>query len=172
MSNQFPEGLEVVENAVVKYRGTESHLVIPEGIEAIRNDAFSGCTSLSEVTIPSTVKTIGHRIFRECIRLKVVHFNFTEVIPISWSIFFDCANSVKVTFAGDASTFEKNFGPRYDPPEYDMMYGERCSGKWHYPLGHENGSQFVCEAYCEKDGVTLRMQGRKVDFLGLYEVSD
>ena len=101
-----------------------------------------------------------------------MHFNFTEKIVVSWSIFFKCANHVKVTFAGDSKTFEETFGPRYDPPEYDMMYGERCSGKWHYPLGHESGKEFVCEAYCEKDGVTLKMQGRKVDFLGLYEVSN
>lgn len=172
MADKTPEGLEISDKTVLKYRGNASQLIIPEGIERINSDAFSGCTALSEVTIPSTVNSIGHRIFEKCTGLNVVHFNFTEKIVVSWSIFFKCANHVKVTFAGDSATFEKNFGPRYDPPEYDMMYGERCSGKWHYPLGRENGSQFVCEAYCEKDGVTLRMQGRKVDFLGLYEVSN
>lgn len=171
MSSNIPAGLEVRDNTVVKYHGNASVLVIPEGIEAIACDAFSGCTTLSEVTIPSTVKRIGHRIFGNCKGLQAVHFNFTEVITISWSIFFKCANRVKVTFAGDSATFEKNFGPRYDPPEYDMMYGERCSGKWHYPLGHENGKEFVCEAYCKADGATVKMQGRKVDFLGLYEIS-
>ena len=170
MASNIPNGLETENNTVIKYKGSASVLVIPEGIEAIASDAFSGCTSLSEVTIPASVKRIGHRIFKKCIGLKAVHFKFTEQIEISWSIFFQCANRVKVTFAGDSATFQKNFGPRYDPPEYDMMYGERCSGSWHYPLGHESGSNFVCEAYCEADGVTVKMEGRKVDFLGLYEI--
>lgn len=47
------------------------------------------------------------------------------------------------------------------------QYGERCSGKWHDPLCHENGKEFVYEAYCEADGVTVKPEGRKVDFLGL-----
>ena len=109
-------------------------------------------------------------IFNKCIGLKAVHFKFTEQIEISWSIFFRCANHVKVTFAGDSATFQKNFGPKYDPPEYDTMYGERCSGRWYYPLGHESGSNFVCEAYCEADGVTVKMEGDKVDSLGLYAI--
>ncbi|MBE6656304.1 MAG: leucine-rich repeat domain-containing protein [Ruminococcaceae bacterium] len=172
MPSSLPAGLEIEDNTVVRYHGDARVLVIPDGIEAIGYDAFSGCTSLSEITVPATVKRIGHRAFEKCTGLKAVHFNFTEQIVISWSIFFKCANRIKVTFAGDCATFEKNFGPRYDPPEYDMMYGERCAGKWHYPLGHENGKHFICEAYCEADGVTLEMEGRKVDFLGLYELSN
>ncbi|MBO5313631.1 MAG: leucine-rich repeat protein [Clostridia bacterium] len=162
----IPKGLKVKGKAVTGYSGDEKELIIPEGIERINSYALNDCISLQRVILPSTVKAIGSLAFGGCINLQEVHFNFTEKIDIGWSIFFKCPGIIKLVFAGDSKTLEANLGARYDPPEFEMMYGEICVGKWHYPMGHQLAEEFFCDSYCQADGVSIKLQGRRVHFLG------
>ena len=161
-----PAGLELTGKSVKKYRGTDRVLVIPDGVEQVESYAFSGCEALEEITLPATVRCIGQLAFKNCTSLRLVKLGFCELIDIGWSVFFGCKSGIKIIFAGDSETLEKSFGPRYEPPEYEFMYGERCEGRWHYPLGHAEAEQFTAEAYCEADGVTVTLTGRRVHFLG------
>ena len=62
---------------ILKYRGTESKLMIPDVIEGtkvvgIGNYVFSGCKSLTSVVIPDSVTSIGDSAFSGCSSLTSI----------------------------------------------------------------------------------------------------
>ena len=164
----LPEGLQLEGRRVVKYSGNARELAVPEWVEGISAFAFSECRTLQRIRLPESCRYIGALAFNGCTSLGEVTLGFSGLMDIGWSVFYGCQCGVRLVFAGDSQMLEKNFGPRYDPPEYEFMYGERCEGKWHYPLGHELGDAFYVEASCVADGVNVRMKGHAAPSFG-YE---
>ena len=54
------------QQTLVRYTGSEHHVVIPEGTTAIGKHAFRGCWQLGSVVIPSSVTQIGEGAFENC----------------------------------------------------------------------------------------------------------
>ena len=49
----------IIENGIlIKYKGTESDLVIPDGVTGIGDKAFWKCTNLKSVTLPEGVTQV------------------------------------------------------------------------------------------------------------------
>ena len=55
MFNSF----EIENTKLIKYTGSESHVIIPECVTEIGEYAFDGCTSMGSVVIPENVWNIG-----------------------------------------------------------------------------------------------------------------
>ena len=47
---------EIRNGVLVKYHGTDTHVVIPNSLTEIGNRAFNGCTSLVSVVISNRIK--------------------------------------------------------------------------------------------------------------------
>ena len=53
---------DIQDGVLVKYKGSESNVVIPNSVTSI-NDAFYDCESLTSITIPNSVTRIGRDAF-------------------------------------------------------------------------------------------------------------
>ena len=64
--------LDTTGSAVIKYRGTATHIEIPQGVTSIGFGAFIGCKSLTSITIPNSVTSIGGVAFKDCKNLTSI----------------------------------------------------------------------------------------------------
>ena len=62
---------EIENGVLVKYHGSDEHVVIPEGVTSIGEGAFH-CTSLKSITIPNSVITICYHAFSFCTSLRSI----------------------------------------------------------------------------------------------------
>lgn len=83
MLNDF--GIENGE--LVKYHGSDAHVVIPDGVTEIGAEAFADGSSLTSIVIPNSVTKIGWDVFKGCTSLTSI------VIPDSVSKIRDHAFS-------------------------------------------------------------------------------
>jgi hypothetical protein len=74
---EYPPEFEVKNDILLKYHGTEEHVLIPDGIVKIESGAFWNCTHISSVQIPETVISIGGDAFVYCINLREVNIPAT-----------------------------------------------------------------------------------------------
>lgn len=65
----------VEDGVLVKYTGTEAHVVIPENVTVIGERAFAGCEKLDTVTMPDTVIRVEPFAFMMCPWLYHVEFS-------------------------------------------------------------------------------------------------
>jgi len=66
------DGFEVENNLLVRYTGTQGHVVIPNSVTAIGEGAFRGNSYMESVVIPSSVLVIDANAFRDNAQLRTV----------------------------------------------------------------------------------------------------
>ncbi|MBQ1413431.1 MAG: leucine-rich repeat protein [Clostridia bacterium] len=86
----------IKEGVLVKYKGSESKILIPDVVTAIGNYAFKDCTTLVDAKIPKTVTTIGNGAFYGCNNLKEMDIP-DSVTSIGDYAFNGCTAMRKVT---------------------------------------------------------------------------
>jgi len=69
MNNDF----EIQADKLIKYCGTQSHVVVTEDTKEIQAFAFADCVNLESVSLPSGV-LVQAGAFRGCINLKLLDF--------------------------------------------------------------------------------------------------
>ena len=104
--DNFKEEFVIINNMLVKYKGSDEKVVIPDGIISIEDGAFEenilleeiiipdsvtridcgvflGCTKIKEITIPDNVTLIGTDAFRDCSSLEniIIPESVTEIYP-------------------------------------------------------------------------------------------
>lgn len=57
---------------LIKYNGSETHVVIPDGVKTIGDSAFYRCESIKSVVLPNSVKVIDDNAFMYCKNLRSV----------------------------------------------------------------------------------------------------
>ena len=87
MSNDF----EIKNGVLVKYHGSDAHVVIPDSVTAIKGGAFWGCASLASVVIPDSVTEIGNEAFSCCTSLTSVIIP-DSVTKIGEATFYGCTS--------------------------------------------------------------------------------
>ena len=92
MFNSF----EIENTKLIKYTGSESHVIIPECVTEIGEYAFDGCTSMGSVVIPENVWDIGSFAFRGCTNLTSVTIP-DMVMEIGGYAFKGCTSLTSVT---------------------------------------------------------------------------
>ena len=105
---------KIKNGVLIKYKGTDSDVVIPDGVTSIDKNAFCECKHLQSIVIPDTVTSIGYCAFTSCNRLK--HVTLPESIThigdwafsrckglqsitlskglthIGWALFYNCTS--------------------------------------------------------------------------------
>lgn len=85
-----------IENGVlVRYIGTDTHVVIPDGVIRIGEGAFDG-SDIIDVTIPDGVEYIGARAFRYCRNLTSISIP-GSVTYIGEFAFSNCSSLARIT---------------------------------------------------------------------------
>lgn len=102
---------QISRETLVRYRGTDAHVIVPEGVTEIGRLAFQDCDSIESIVIPDGVESIGEGAFANCSRLKTV----------------DIPQSVKTieprAFAYDFLLEEVILPERLDVINSEMFYG-------------------------------------------------
>lgn len=80
---------------LVKYTGSDRHVVIPNGITEIAEKAFDHCENLISVTFPEGIKSLAFGVFYSCDNLKEVYFS-DSIRNVSSSCFWDSNNITKI----------------------------------------------------------------------------
>jgi hypothetical protein len=69
------EGSIIVGKTLLKYLGTEEHVVVEDGIVAIASEAFKGNNYIKSVVLPDGIKKIDKEAFKECENLEWILLN-------------------------------------------------------------------------------------------------
>ncbi len=83
------DNFRIEKNILVKYTGSDEHVIIPEHVRAIGAQAFAFNTVVVSVVIPKGVVTIGERAFDNCHNLESVEIPKT-VSMIEKNAFSSC----------------------------------------------------------------------------------
>ena len=103
-NNRDLKDFEIEGNTLVKYRGTDSDVVVPECVEDIGERAFQECSSVTKITIPNGVTTIWPLAFAYCRGLKSIKIS-ESVINLYNDIFYDCPNLEEIIVDSRNSEF-------------------------------------------------------------------
>ena len=137
------KGLQIEDNAVVDYVGTEAHVVIPDGVvkispfvfsnnktlktidlpeslEEIYSWAFDGCTALKEIRIPNNVNYIGNNAFNGCSSLEMVNIPKSLDHYMTDDVFNGCSSLKMVTIPDEVKSSMVEIGG----PIGDALYNE------------------------------------------------
>ena len=79
----------IKDGVLVKYKGSNSEVIVPDGITVIGSSAFSNNQTITSVILPDSVTRIEDRAFESCINLKSVSMS-KSVIYIGDEVFRDC----------------------------------------------------------------------------------
>jgi hypothetical protein len=83
------EGSIVVGKTLLKYLGTEEHVVIEDGITTIASEAFKDNDSVKSVVLPNGIKNINKEAFIECSNLEWILINECNSLLMVDSSCFD-----------------------------------------------------------------------------------
>lgn len=87
---------------LIKYRGSETHVIIPNSVTVIGEESFYSCQNLVSVTIPESVKRIGWGAFQKCSNLKSIKLP-DGILEIEAYTFLGC-NSLLEAILPDSLT--------------------------------------------------------------------
>lgn len=140
---------KILNGELIKYEGSQEHVVIPEEVDTIRDFAFYECLHLKSIQIPETVKMIGNFCFYGCDELIEI------TIPKSVTYLGDgalsyCRKLKKVTIQGPIQSIKKS-----------MFYRSVLLEEVHLP----NTIQTIGRSafsYCEKLGHINLPEGLEV----------
>lgn len=90
------ENFRIEKNVLVKYIGSESHIVVPDNVRAIGAQAFAFNTAIVSVILPRGVVSIGERAFESCQNLEYVEIPKT-VSLIENNAFASCKKLDNIT---------------------------------------------------------------------------
>ena len=97
-----------IENGVlVRYIGTDTHVVIPDGVMRIGEGAFEYCRYINGVTIPNSVEYIGARAFQCCINLTSISIP-RSVTGIGEFAFWECSRLARITIPSSINRVGRN----------------------------------------------------------------
>ncbi len=77
-------------DTLIRYRGTQSHLLLPQGIRRIGRYAFRDHQQLRRVTLPEGLAEIGEGAFQDCMGLETIDLPGIE--QIGAYAFAECNN--------------------------------------------------------------------------------
>ena len=86
----------IVDNILMRYKGTETDVVIPDTVDEIADYAFKDCTSLSSISIPDSVVEIGRSAFQKCTSLKSISVP-EKIVSIGDYAFEDCSSLSEIS---------------------------------------------------------------------------
>ena len=90
------DGFCIMDNSLVKYRGTSTNVIIPNSVTSIGGSAFAGCSGLTSITIPNSVTTISNDAFQYCTGLTSVTIG-NSVTTIGTYAFNSCSSLTSIT---------------------------------------------------------------------------
>ena len=95
----------IINNVLLKYKGSSEKVVIPKGVQKIGDRAFFG-SSLTSVVIPDSVKSIGWGAFAECGCLSSVTMG-KNVQSIEGCAFENCISLKAIKIPGSIRTIDE-----------------------------------------------------------------
>ena len=104
-SEQTQQSFQIEGTVLVKYKGTEEHVIIPDTVTEIKEKAFYDCDTMKSIEIPNTVTKIGNSAFARCDGLeKVILPN--QLKRIEYSLFEFCRNLKEVVIPKSVTVIE------------------------------------------------------------------
>ena len=157
-------GNKEYEYILEKYLGRDSVVSIPEGVDIISYHAFRDCETVREIHLPVSVKEVRRFAFSACHNLEKIVFE-GRWAKLSDSAFAGAPSPLKVVYPGVSTEWmAKVKNTTYSQNSYDNGWGGGAPGLYSKtytsnPMGHALGENFVIEAFCEGDGVSVETRG-------------
>lgn len=95
---EFPEGLEVIPQAVLYACAELESIVIPEGVKEIGASAFKQCSVIREIRIPDSVVRIEGGAFCDCSALEEIVLPQDHPVFLDGGVFRNCTSLRHLTF--------------------------------------------------------------------------
>lgn len=80
---------EIKKGILIKYLGTDDHVLVPDDVISIGDGAFKNSKSIISITLPESVTSIGHYAFSGCKKLTSIEIP-ESVISIGDYAFNGC----------------------------------------------------------------------------------
>ncbi|NLO10777.1 MAG: leucine-rich repeat domain-containing protein [Clostridiales bacterium] len=90
----------IINDVLIKYYGSDSHVIIPDTVTEISTEAFAYNKLLESIEIPESVYYIGDAAFMGCANLKEIRIP-NSVYYMGDSVFSDCSSLKKVRLPND-----------------------------------------------------------------------
>ena len=87
---------EISNGKLVRYKGSDSNVVIPNNVTSIEYGAFKNCIIVKSITIPNSVTSIEYRAFENCISLEKVLIP-SSVKNIGSYAFYNCESLITIS---------------------------------------------------------------------------
>ena len=87
----------VMNKTLLRYTGSNSHVIIPDDVCRIEEGVFENCTTMEQLTLPPSLEVIGSLAFRNCTFLKTLTIPET-ICAIGDQAFKGCISLRTVTF--------------------------------------------------------------------------
>ncbi len=157
-------GNKEYEYILVKYLGGDSVVNIPEGVNIISYDAFRDCDIVREIHLPISVNEVRGYAFSACHNLEKIVFE-GRWAKLSDSAFAGVPSPLKVVYPGVSTEWRAKVAKTtVSENSYDNGWGGGAPGLYSKtytsnPMGHALRENFVIEAFCEGDGVSVEIRG-------------
>ncbi len=101
LEKNYPDDFIIIGDSKVllKYKGTDTHVIIPDGITRICRDAFLACKTVKSIKVPDSVTDIGKNAFGYCSELEVLELPKTK-FSLGKNIVLNCSALKKISFCG------------------------------------------------------------------------
>lgn len=144
----------VVNNILIRYKGTESEITFPDEVTGMAGGAFAQNETIVKVTIPAKVTNVPDFTFSKCTALENVIFE-EGVTSIGFDVFDCCSNlisiqiPVTVTSIGDYAIGYDSFKKAEKLP---TIYCEEGSAAYNYAVENEIPYKGISEWPFEQNG--------------------
>ena len=161
---KFTYGSTYYSYVVKKYLGTDESVTVPEGVDSISADAFFDSEGVREIILPASLGEVQSGAFNGCLSLERIVF-LGRYAKLSDSAFWGVPSPLKVVYPGTSTEWQAKVAKTtVSENSYDNGWGGGAPGLYSKtytsnPMGHKLGEDFVIEAFCEGDGVTVRVGG-------------
>ena len=141
----------VIEDGIlIRYNGSDEHVVIPDGVTEIGERAFAENTTLRSVVIPNSVTEIGKEAFNACTALESVEIP-DSVTDVGSGAFYECRALKKVRLSKNMTEISDRCFMETAIDSIELHEGIDCIGNGAFASCHNLKSVTVPDSVEEID---------------------